>query len=85
MKPYSETDRKRKILGWDITDGAGNELQCAHFFARQILIAESGWIKGVKFMPDGSGRMPEEEMQELSEEELAANLNADTQEWTKDR
>jgi len=46
LKPYGETEAFWRALGWDITDGRGRELDCAHYFARQTIIAESGWIEG---------------------------------------
>jgi hypothetical protein len=74
MKPYDITRPFWEALGWDITDGHGRELACAHFFAEQIIIAESGWIEGVQLSLDGSGTEPVHEGPELSEEELTHRL-----------
>ena len=81
MKPYSVTRPFWEALGWDITDGKGRELNCAHYFTKQIIIAESGWVEGVQLTPDGSGKEPAYEGPELTEEELAQKLEREAQEF----
>lgn len=74
MKPYSDTQPFWEAIGWDITDGKGCELDCAHYFAKQIILAESGWLEGVEFTPNGSGSESVFDDEELDEEELAERL-----------
>lgn len=75
LRPYSETEQFwTQAMGWDITDGQGNELKCAHWFAAQIIICETGLVDGIAFTPDGNGKEPVYEGRELSEEELAERL-----------
>jgi hypothetical protein len=81
LKPYGETEAFWRALGWDITDGRGRELDCAHYFARQTIIAESGWIEGVQLTPDGSGSEPVSEGSELTEEELAERLEQEVRDF----
>jgi hypothetical protein len=75
MRPYSQTEAFwTQAMGWDITDGQGGELKCAHWFAAQIIICETGLVEGVVFTPDGSGQEPACEGPALSEEEVAERL-----------
>ena len=79
LRPYDEQASQFWLQGmrWDITDGKGRELACAHWFAKQIIIAESGWVEGVSLTADGSGFLPsasEEEEPPLSEGELEERL-----------
>jgi hypothetical protein len=76
-RPLSETEPFWTALGWDVTDGEGRELDCAHWFARQIIICETGLIEGVEFTLDGTGSEAVEEQGEPSEEELAERLEAE--------
>jgi hypothetical protein len=81
MRPYSESQPFWEALGWDITDGKGQELDCAHYFTKQIIIAESGWIEGIGLTLDGSGKEPvhANAAEELSEEELTERLEREVQ------
>jgi hypothetical protein len=74
MKPYSETRPLWQALGWDITDGKDRELDCAHYFAKQIMLVESGWIEGAQFTPDGSGTELVYDDSDPTEEELTERL-----------
>jgi hypothetical protein len=75
MRPYSETEEFwTRAMGWDVTDGQGRELKCAHWFATQIIICETGLVQGVVFTPNGTGKEPVCEGPELTEEELAERL-----------
>lgn len=79
MKPYSDTHGFWEAAGWDITDGKGRELECAHYFAKQIIVAEFGNVEGVELTPDGSGSEPTYEGPELTEDELAERLESEVQ------
>lgn len=73
IRPYDKVRGFWEALGWDLTDETGRELDCAHFFAEQIIILESGWVEDVRLTPDGSGALqPYDEP--LGEEELAERL-----------
>jgi hypothetical protein len=48
-KPFWEA------IGWDISDGRGNELVSAHYFARQIIACVGGLVEGAEFHPNGDG------------------------------
>lgn len=85
LKPYAETRPFWEALGWDITDGKGNDLRCAHYFAKQIIIAESGWVPDVRFTPDGSGAELPIEGPELTEEELAERLEQEVRDFFLNR
>jgi hypothetical protein len=63
-------------IGWDISDGQGGELNCAHLFARQIIAVEGGLIEGARFTPDGTGRWYMNEPAEpiAGDAEIAARL-----------
>lgn len=73
-----------EAISWDISDGKGNELNCTHLFARQIIAVTGNLIDGIRFTPDGTGRWymddvddPEEVVQGLTERlqrEVAAFL-----------
>jgi hypothetical protein len=73
-RPYSETEQFWTALGWDITDGRGRELNCAHWFARQIIVCESGLVDGAVFTPDGTGKAPVYAGPEPTEDELTERL-----------
>lgn len=74
MKPYSVARPFWEAAGWDITDGNGQELQCAHYYTKQIIIAEFANVEGIELTPDGTGREQDDE-QELPEDELAERLD----------
>lgn len=57
-----------RAVGWDISDGAGKELLCAHLFDRQIIAAVGSLVSGARLSLDGSGRT------ELDDEHTEANL-----------
>jgi hypothetical protein len=55
-KMYDEARHVWESLGWDISDGKGDELRGAHLFLRQILAVEAGVIEGAEFCPNGDGK-----------------------------
>jgi hypothetical protein len=75
LRPYAETEQFwTGAMGWDITDGDEHELKCAHWFAAQIIICETGLVEEVFFTPDGSGKEPVGDGPDLTEEKLADKL-----------
>lgn len=79
QRQYNDARQFWDALGWDLTDENGTELDCAHWFARQIILAESGWIEGVELTPDGSGSLDLQDNEPLSEDELAERLASEAQ------
>lgn len=77
VKPYPETRSFWEAAEWDITDGNGRELDCAHYFTKQIIVAEYGNIEGVELTADGSGRESASDGPELTEEVLTERLEAE--------
>ena len=53
--PWPQGETFWTFIGWDISDGKGQELICSHFFARQIIAVARELVDGAKFTPDGSG------------------------------
>lgn len=53
---YDDVRHIWESLGWDISDGNGNEMVGAHLFLRQILAVEAGVVEGAKFCPEGDGK-----------------------------
>lgn len=53
---YDEVRHIWESLGWDISDGKGDELRGAHHFLRQILAVEAGVIEGAAFCPNADGK-----------------------------
>ena len=55
--PWDDSTRTFwEAIGWDLSDGRGKELICAHLFARQIIAVEGKLVEGARFSADGSGR-----------------------------
>ena len=78
MLPWPDSQPFFEAIGWDISNGRGGELECAHFFARQIVALEGDLVEGVRFTPDGSGSWycaeDDKILDSLTEERMAANL-----------
>jgi hypothetical protein len=60
--PWTEAETFWKAIGWDISDGHGGELICAHYFTRQIIVVTGDLVDGAKFTPDGTGRWEPDDM-----------------------
>jgi hypothetical protein len=73
-RDFDEAREFWEALGWDLSDEKGRELNCAHWFARQIIILESSWIDDVVLTPDGSGRFIVQDNEPLDEDALAERL-----------
>ena len=43
---WPESEPFWTAIGWDISDGRGNELNCAYLFARQIIAVTGGLVDG---------------------------------------
>ena len=80
LQEFSDTREFWEVIGWDITNGQNRELDCAHFFTRQIIVFESSWIEDISFTPDGSGTF-EVETRELSEAELEQRLRREADDF----
>src|SRR3546814_10998413 len=46
-----------RAIGWDISDGAGHELICAHCFDRQIIAATGDLVEGACVNLDARGAL----------------------------
>lgn len=53
--PWDEARPFWEAIGWDISDGRGNEYPYAHYFTRQIIAATRSLMVEARFCPDGSG------------------------------
>ena len=88
MRPYAQSQPFWELLDWDITDGNGKELNCAVWFARQIIALEGSLVDGVCFKPDGSGDLAPSAADEDEEGELerwSEALEAQAQQFIKGR
>jgi hypothetical protein len=75
------------VLGWDISDGKGNELICAHLFCRQIIAVEGSLIPGAHFCPEGDG-LPafDDEGRPIDREKAwASSLAADAERFMREK
>lgn len=73
---YDETKPFWELLGWDISDGKGEEMVCAHRFLRQILAVHSGIVEGAQFCPLADGKRI---LDAQDVESLEARLGAEAQ------
>ena len=78
--PWPESQPFWEALGWDISDGNGGELICAHLFARQIIATMGELVEGAKFTPDGSGVHGA-----VSDEDLETRLRDEADDFLKGR
>jgi len=85
MKPYRVTAPFWSALGWDITDGKGDELGSAIWFGRQIIALEGELVEGVKFHPYATGTLRDEEVEEQDVERWGDELRRQAEEWMKGR
>lgn len=87
LRPYSEARPFWEALGWDISDGAGHELGCAHFFGRQIIALKRGDFENARFTLDGSGTFcwDGQQSEELDEEQLEARLKREADDFLAGR
>lgn len=54
--PWSQARPFWEAIGWDISDGGGDEHPYVHYFARQIVAAVRGAMLEAKFCPAGDGK-----------------------------
>lgn len=79
--PYADAEPFWSAIGWDVSDGKGNELLSAHWFMRPIIAAIRELEDGGTFTPDGSGHWPVIEGDGAEEEirlaQISGRLEAD--------
>ncbi len=84
MKPFEEVEQFWTVLGWDITDGKGAELNCAFLFGRQIIAVEGRLVEGARFCSDGSGELADQDEND-GNDRLSAALEAEVKAWIAGR
>lgn len=84
LRPYSEARPFWEAIGWDLSDGEGDELACAHWFGRQIIALEGGLVGSARFTPDGTGSLAEDEDAD-DPERWGEGLLSEVEEWLKGR
>lgn len=82
--PWPQSQPFWEAIGWDISDGRGNELVSAHWFMRAIIAAEGRLDEYARFTPDGSGRWPDAEDDE-PDTSFADRLQAEADAFLKRR
>lgn len=55
-QPWEQARIFWDAIGWDLTDGNGEEHPHAHYFTRQIVAAIRGLMPEAQFHPDGTGK-----------------------------
>src|SRR3546814_1757924 len=55
--PWPQNEPFWRAIGWDISDGAGHELICAHCFDRQIIAATGDLVEGACVNLDARGAL----------------------------
>lgn len=56
MTPYGQALPFWTAIGWDVSDGRGNELTCLHYFGCQIIAVAGELVDGAVLTLDGSGK-----------------------------
>lgn len=77
--PWPEARLFWESIGWDVSDGNGNELISAHWFMRPIIAAVKELDEDAKLTLDGSGVWKSEN--EIDLDALTTSLEAQAQEF----
>lgn len=60
--PFEQARPFWESIGWDVSDGQGDEMRGAHLFLRQIIAVASGVIEDATFHPAADGKPEEREV-----------------------